>query len=800
MMNRINWMSQLRVESLWLLSTLVALSIASTGSAQTLSNSPRRDFWITDDDVHCLAQNECTLYVGGAFTFVGPNTGPFAAINAVTGQAIPPFAPTTIDPTPGTPRRVYAVASDGAGGWFIGGDFLAISGMPRSRLAHVFGNGALDPTWAPAVDSAGAEVYGFALSGSTLFLCGSFNTINGQPRKGLAALDAATGALLPWNPNANIGSTGICVSGNTVYAVGAFTSIGGQPRNRIAALDATTAAATPWDPNADFTVNTVAVSGNTVFVSGTFSNIGGQARYRMAAIDATTGLATAFNPNPNSGSEVKAIAVSGNTVYAGGSFSTIGGQSRGKIAALDANSGAATAWNPSPSATVVYAVTVSGTTVYVGGFFTTMGGQSRRNIAALDATIDLNNATAWNPGASADVYSIAASGGVVYVGGGFKSIGGKNRNRIAAFDLATGMATDWNPSANNTVFSMALSGTTLYVGGDFSIIGGFGRQNIAALNTTLNTSNATAWSPFSSDRVLALEVDGNTIYAGGRFTSIGGQPRNRIAALNATINTNNATAWNPNANNYVDVIRVSGSTIYAGGSFTNIGGQSRSGIASLDAISGTATTWNPNAAGTLGHVYDIIISNNTIYAGGYYDSIGGQIREGLAALDATTGSATPWDPGTVGTPGIVNAMAMGGNNLYVGGTFSAIGGLPHIGLSVVDTGTALPTLWTPDLSAFSLGSEAITYLGGRLCVGGGEFTMHGIPRYHLAVFDLLGDMNCDGELNGNDIDDFVVGVTDPAGYATAHPCCNISNGDFNDDGNFDAEDGDSFVINLLNAP
>jgi len=44
---------------------------------------------------------------------------------------------------------------------------------------------------------------------------------------------------------------------------------------------------------------------------------------------------------------------------------------------------------------------------------------------------------------------------------------------------------------------------------------------------------------------------------------------------------------------------VSGSTLYVGGFFTSIGGQVRTGIAALDAATGTVTDWNPSANNSL---------------------------------------------------------------------------------------------------------------------------------------------------------------------------------------------------------
>lgn len=61
---------------------------------------------------------------------------------------------------------------------------------------------------------------------------------------------------------------------------------------------------------------------------------------------------------------------------------------------------------------------------------------------------------------------------------------------------------------------------------------------------------------------------------------------------------------------------------------------------------------------------------------------------------------------------------------------------------------------------------------------------------------LAGDMNCDGEVNNFDIDAFVLGLTDPAAYATAYPDCDIAAGDINGDGVMNNFDIDPFVALL----
>ncbi|MEW6249267.1 MAG: M20/M25/M40 family metallo-hydrolase [Planctomycetota bacterium] len=61
---------------------------------------------------------------------------------------------------------------------------------------------------------------------------------------------------------------------------------------------------------------------------------------------------------------------------------------------------------------------------------------------------------------------------------------------------------------------------------------------------------------------------------------------------------------------------------------------------------------------------------------------------------------------------------------------------------------------------------------------------------------VAGDLNCDGVVNFDDINPFVLGLSDPAGYQVAYPNCNIMNGDVNGDGVFNFDDINPFVALL----
>ena len=309
---------------------------------------------------------------------------------------------------------------------------IGMTALPNGQRAPRIVSAALPDTPVSTSLVVNGPVHTIVAAGSTVYVAGNFDSIGGQVRRNLAALDATTGTVLAWNPNAQLTSKGymhtLAVSGSTVYAGGGFTSIGGQPRSGFAALDATTGTALAWNSDPITWVDTVVVSGSTVYVGGFFSSIGGQPRKYLAALDATTGTVLAWNPNADS--RVYTLAVSGTTVYAGGYFGFIGGQPRNRIAALDATTGSATSWNPNADSSVT-TLAVWDRTVYAGGDFTSIGGQPRNNIAALDATT--GTALAWNPNANGEVRALAVSGSTVYAGGLFTSIGGVSRPYFASW-------------------------------------------------------------------------------------------------------------------------------------------------------------------------------------------------------------------------------------------------------------------------------------------------------------------------------------------------------------------------------
>src|SRR5689334_12807704 len=240
---------------------LMSLIASTSAQAQDVNGS----MWVPNGQVNAIATSGTTIYIGGHFTHVGPITGACAGIDAGSGVL-----------RHGWPRvngAVYCSVADGAGGWYVGGDFTSVAGVPRTSLAHIRADASLDG-WNPGVFGT---VSALAVSGTTVYVGGGFDSIGGQNRKNIAALDSGTGLTTAWDPHAGGGDVrSLAVSGTKVYVGGSFTSIGGQSRLDIAALDAGTGQATAWDPGADGPVFALALSGTTVYAGGSFSGIGGQ--------------------------------------------------------------------------------------------------------------------------------------------------------------------------------------------------------------------------------------------------------------------------------------------------------------------------------------------------------------------------------------------------------------------------------------------------------------------------------------------------------------------------------------------
>jgi len=702
------------------------------------STEPREDFWFPDGPVHAILATNGVVYIGGDFESVSrANTPTSGGFDRFSGSLDPDL--------PAINGAVHAIAPDGRGGWFVGGQFTLVDGQPRSNLVRLMPDKTVDPNWRADTD---AVALALETKDDTLYVGGSFTLIGGLSRNHLAAVQSIDGQVTDWDPDVSvtspiklhpIGVRALAVTRDLVYVAGSFNSIGGLPRQNLGAVDPVSGQVTDWNPiGFEFVedgqvIDALAVSGDVVYVgSSAMRSINLIPRRFAAAFDATVSTNNLLPWNPNPDGPVLALAAACDTIYVGGDFTSVGGQARSRLAAVDPAVGMVTGWNPGADGRVQSLLRV-GRTLYAGGAFTEVAGLARPRLAALDTTS--GQPTFWQPEPAFKVFTVALAGNLVFAGG---ENAGIPRRNLVAIDLRTGKPTDWQPDPDGSVYAMDFTGDALYLGGDFTSVGGQSRNRLAAVSPI--TGRATEWNPnvtgFERRKgiVERIVVSGNNVYVAGSFTNIDHQIRNHLAALD--MKTGKLRNWQPSANDDVRALLASGNTIFAGGRFTHIGGESRRRIAALHRQSGKLMDWGPEANDA---VRDLVMSEAGILAGGLFSEIGGVSRGRFAAIDPWTGRVASSTPRVSNTNKLgdfertsyINTIKPVGPIVYLGGLFNEVGGVASANLSAVDSTTWADLPWNPkvDFPVIALAeAEGSVLAGGVFKTVGGQF------RPHLAVF------------------------------------------------------------------
>lgn len=724
---------------------VVALTASVLQLSPLASNAQSVDpkLWVTSGVVSAIARSGNTLYIGGSLGTVGPATG--------GGLLVDDHGAGTATHFPTVTGYVFHSVPDGQGGWYIAGDFIAVGGVARNSLAHILADGSLSP-WSPHVNDH--HLGPIALSRGVVYFSGSFDSVGSAPRFRLAAVDAESGDVLPWDPHPS-GSvrsygaggpliTALVPTGDTIFVAGNFTLIGGQSRNCLSPVDARSGAALDWAPGTNDIIQTALLKGGTLYLGGYFTQLGGQPRNLAGAVDVNSGTVTAWNPDVTGPSDmyvsnpyVQSLTASGASVYLGGRFSAVGGQPRSALAAVDTATGALGAWNPNPAYSYTYpypyvwALAAADSIVFVGGSFDSIGGRGQAFLAAVDTTIGL--ATSWNPRPDGEVWSLRHDGSKVCVGGTFRTAGAwVTRHGLAALDLTTGAVKDWAPNPNGVEISalMACNGV-VYAGGDFTFIGGQARSGICALDTL--TGAAMPWNPGADGEVRAMAIRAGTLYVGGGFLSIGGQVRHYAAALDTV--TGLATGWDPEPNDWVAALAATDSAVFLGGLFEAVGAGTRHHLAAVDPLSGAALPWQADADWV---VEALRLDGRRLYVGGAFTELGGQPRNCLGAVDAATGAVAPWNPAITGS-GVANAqpdvraLELRGHSVIVAGDFFQIGGRARPCLAVLDDDSGLALDWAPRANFPVL---SLLHSGGVVYAGGSFGSMGLLPTSGLAAVSL----------------------------------------------------------------
>jgi hypothetical protein len=347
------------------------------------------------------------------------------------------------------------------------------------------------PDWGPGPQcQTNGRVNAVAYLGGTIYLGGSFTSVNGQTRNHLAACSALNGALRSWNPNANgvVRALKVSPAGTRVYVGGDFTVVAGVSRARVAALSPSSGGAFGWSPYVNNSVKAITTSttGSTVYVGGDFSSAEAAGRSRLAAFNATSGNLTSLKPSISNGAgnfaTVLTLAISpdNQTLYFGGDFALVNGHSRRNAAAVSSGIGTLRTWSPASTADVVgeLIVSASGNTVFAGG--RGAGGYAQAYGPTLGGT------PVWNVATNGDVEALAVSSSILYVGGHFTTVGATTRHHLAALRTSGGTLQSWAPNADGAfgAFGAAITSSRVAFGGEFTTINGAAHQGVVQFSGT----------------------------------------------------------------------------------------------------------------------------------------------------------------------------------------------------------------------------------------------------------------------------------------------------------------------------
>ena len=652
--------------------------------------------------VDALAVSGSNLYVGGIFTNVNNNgtvlnTADYVARwNGASWNALGSNG--AGDGSINYPVSALAVLGTDL---YVGGIFTNVNNngtpLPAADYIAKWSGGS----WS-ALNSNGAGdgslnggVRALAVSGSYLYVGGDFT----DAHNGVLALPSADyiarwdGSL--WsalgtgagNGSLNLPVFAIAVSGTDVYAGGKFYDVNNKgavltAADYIARFDGSNWTALGSNGagtgSLNGTVAVIVVGGPGLYVGGPFENANNNgtalsAAHFIASWDGANWSApAATNPSgtfAGSGADVRAVAVSGTTVYVGGGFRGVTNSSvvletanyiakwdstTGSWSALGSNGTGGGALNGS-----VNAIAVSGSNVYVGGFFTNIINQGV-TLAAADYVAKWDTLT-----------------------GNWSALGSDGAG---------------NGSLNNVVNALAVSGSNLYVGGCFIDANNNGTVQPSA--DYIARWDGTNWLPLLGNgvsdgslngNVLAIATSGSDLYVGGNFTDVNNSG-NVLAAADyiAKWDGNNwsalgqSGAGNGALNRPVAAIAASGSSVYAGGDFTDVNNNgialsAADYIAKWDGNNWSALGSNGAGNGALNNsVESIAVSGSSVYAGGYFDDANnnGVVQSAadyVARWDGNGWSALGSDGAGNGSLNrAVEALALGGSELYVGGMFSNV--------------------------------------------------------------------------------------------------------------------------------
>ena len=472
----------------------------------------------TDEDWHpnpngavnSIIYNDPYLYLGGEFTSIGGELRKYAAKIDTSGSVSASWAPNINNSV----KMVYL----GGSYVYIGGQFTSVNAVTRYGLARLSdADATLDATWDPDVhdnnssqtnyDGAVGTIYCMVKNSDDIIIGGRFITLNGLKRSKIAKISSNGEVDASWSSdNINGSIRAIAIDGNDIYIGGYFTEIGTTGRNRLAKLSASDGSLDAnWNPSANYYVDAIVVTSDNVFCGGQFWEVNSKTRRGVVKIDKTYGTVdNDWKADVGNSETVFALAVDGSDIYVGGNFTSIDGESIEKLAKVGISSTGVvnTGWNPAPNSTV-YSLAMINSNLYVGGSFTQIDNESISYFAKVNpSTGSVDNG--WNPNVVGTVYSISEKGSDLLIGGSFTSVNGETHKYVAIINSSSATPlSSFAPNLGSGVKAVNGGSGGVLVGGTFTNNDNSPQPNLAFFSESALPVELVAFTGYSvSDGVV----------------------------------------------------------------------------------------------------------------------------------------------------------------------------------------------------------------------------------------------------------------------------------------------------------
>lgn len=428
----------------------------------------------TDGTVRALGQDGPHIFVGGTLSSVsGELRGSVAALSLSTGAVLPW--------NPAVTNGVVQALAVAPGRVYLGGTFRNVGLTARNYAAAVDSATGVPLSWNASPDSA---VRTILVSGNSVYLGGHFRNCGGLARKLVALVNNTTGAAnagfdCPLGRTGETATTlmyvqSMALSGTKLYLGGLFdriryTSPVSTPiRNRACAVNAATGAVFPWNPDLDGVVRAILPTASGIFAAGDFIRVSNQGLFTTTMLFDTLGVQQQSFQGFTSDTTVNAILVNGTTLTAGGGCYNIGLSNRNGLGSTNWQTGISTPWDPAPDLRDVTSLVVDPATndLIVGGGFEMMGVHRAHGLARFKGTLPSNPAvtvTSPTPGTSIDIgntfrieWTSSANGPGIQSADVYVSQGGVNgQYRLLAAGIQGKNSYDW--VLDNTVAPSTLN-------------------------------------------------------------------------------------------------------------------------------------------------------------------------------------------------------------------------------------------------------------------------------------------------------------------------------------------------------